>query len=785
MKHSGTPKDHIHKFMAALLLSTSSLTATAMAQSTDSRDGADGAARLDTLVVTARRVEESLQDAPVSVTAFTGDELGKRGVTQLDQIGYQTPNVNISGGRPDGGPSTAQIFIRGVGQTDFLPPTDPGVGLSVDGVFLTRTVGGNLSLIDIERVEVLKGPQGALFGKNSNGGVINIYTTKPTGEWGGKAEITGGSFDRIDAQAVVYFPLIEDVLSGKIVGATANRDGFIDRVYDDVKLGSQERHTVRGQLLWTPSPDVEFLLSGDATFQDQTGAPGNLQVFVPGAGAIDGLFNPVVAPFVVAELASQGITLPAGTVFDDRFVGADFDSPSFGVSPSVDKATIYGFSLQGDWSVSESLAVKSITAYRKIDAEMARDSDRTPFPIISTDDKFDSWQFTQELQLAGGFFDDRLTWLGGVYYSLEKANDEIDVEILDGTLDTAMFEISQTAIGDVETSSISGFGNVNFDITSRLSASVGLRYTHDDKEVFQDVFGLVSGAIIVPPQMLNAKFGFLSSRASLEYDVTDDLMIYASYGRGFKSGGFNNRPTVGDPSAEPFDEEVVTTYEAGFKSEYFDRRLIVNAAVFYSDYKDIQLSLVLPDAGVDGVLGTGDDLATPTIDNIGDSELYGLELEVMARPNNDWEFSANLGLLHNEYKALSPEIQLAAMNGLIQFSDGNKLIDAPEITASASLTRYIELNDMGDFAARVDVNYQSESYNEPQNFEEIKQDDLVLLNASLRYAPPSERWSLTFRGENLLDEQVYVSGINLETLGYFETVFNRPREWSITASVNF
>ncbi|MEM8799752.1 MAG: TonB-dependent receptor [Pseudomonadota bacterium] len=769
--------------MTAVVPATTALAQQAGAADTSAEDEPETPVGIEEVMVTARRIEESLQDTPVSVTAFTGGDLLDRDITRLDELGFTTPNLNISAGRPDGGPSAGQIFIRGVGQTDFLPPTDPGVGLSIDGVFLTRSVGANLSLIDIERVEILKGPQGALFGANSNGGAINIVTTRPTGEWGGQAVVSLGNFSRVDAQGVLYFPVIEGKISGKLVGASFNRDGFVDRVFDDVTLGNEDRELVRGQLLFTPTPSVEILVSGDATFQNQTGAPGNLPAVIS-APAIDGLYNPLIAPFIVEQLRDQGIALPEGTVFDESFVPGDFET-SFGLSPQTDNATIWGVSVQADWEISEKLSFKSISAYREIDAEFARDGDRSPFPILSTDDEFFQQQFTQEIQLFGTGFNKRVSWLAGAFFLQEESVDDIDVQILDGTLPVLGFEISQRSLSTVNTTSFSFFGNFDIDVTDRLRTSFGIRFTRDDKEVDQFAEGLVSKTPFVDFPDLNAEFAFFSPRFSIEYDLTEDILIYGSFGRGFKSGGFNNRPTVGAPVPEPFDEEVVNTIEAGFKSEFFNRRLIVNVAGFYSIYNDIQLSIVVPAPGADGVIGTADDLIVADSDNIGDSELFGTEIEISARPNEKWEVSASLGVLINNYTSLSPTIEAGVAAGLFNFTLDNQLIDAPEITASGSVVRYFDFERLGVISIRSDINYQTSSFNEPFNFEQIRQSDLVLLSAGIKYEADSGRWSIAFQGTNLLNDQTFVSGINGETLGQFEASFNRPREWAFTGTVNF
>ncbi len=739
------------------------------AQEAPVQSGAQPAAMVEEVLVTARRRTENLQDVPISVTAFSGEVLEQRGMYFLEDVANFAPNVNISNGRVDGGGSTAQIYIRGVGQSDFLFPNDPGVGLYVDGVYMARSVGANLALADIESIEILRGPQGTLYGKNSIGGAVKVTTTRPNGEFDASLKVTGGNYDRLDVQGVVRFP-VTDTLSGKLSYASLNRDGYVRRLYDGMDLGNENKDVARAALLWEPTDTFSLLLNADVTSQNQNGAGGNLiDTFQSRTGLIENLYNPVVAPYLI----NQGLPgAQPGDVFDDRWVTGN-TTESWGTAEARDDADIWGVSATADWDFSSSASLKSITAYREIDAKFARDSDASPFPIISTNNKHRQEQFSQEFQVSGEANDGRLNWLGGVFYMEEKGRDFNDVKILSGTLGAVGFEIDQTALSRIRTTSIAGFLHGSYALSERFSVSGGVRYTSEDKEYFKDVVNTVTGNTVIPPRTLDTTSDAYSPKISLEYTPNDDFLVYASVARGFKSGGFNPRPTNGNVGELPFDPEFVTTYEVGAKTTWFDRRLVANLTVFYSDYKDMQVTIVRAVPGPDGVFGTPDDNVAGEVENAAKARLSGFELELFARPSEAWELQFGAGYLDNEYAELDPRVP---------FSEQNELPDAPKWTLNAGVARYVSLARSGSLSFRLDASYTSKSFNEPFNFTGVMQDELTLLNGNITWESPSERWGVAGAVTNILDEQVIVNGIGGAAFGYFEGYFNRPREWSLTLS---
>ncbi|MBL4894723.1 MAG: TonB-dependent receptor [Emcibacter sp.] len=594
-------------------------------------DGKNATVGFEEIVVTARKREETLQNVPVSVTAFSGEGLEKRGITNLQGLNNFTPNLELSNGRPDGGGSAAQAYIRGVGQSDFLFPNDPGVGLYIDDVYLARSVGGMLSLVDVERVEVLRGPQGTLYGKNTIGGAIKVVTKKPTGELGGKVKVTVGNYDQIDGAFSLDFPLSEKI-AGRLQAATLNKDGYVTRIADGVDLGDVNKDLFRADFVIEANDNLSIHLAGDIQRQRQNGAPGTLLTMVdstagatifldgggntvlnpvtnqpaviPGSGLIESLYNPLVIPLLWAPI----LGLPADTAFDERWITGNA-TQSNGTAPAVDHNDIWGLSMILDWTLSETLSIKSISAYRKIKATFSRDGDHSPFPIAETFNNFKQSQLSQEIQLSGISFDGKLNWIAGVYGFHEKASDNSSVNLISGTFDIAGFELDLTPVSSIKVDSIATFLHGTYDVTEKLSVTAGLRYTYDKKTLSRTFSNPQSGHIITMRQdgvaaTADGRFGpplekswsEFSPKFGIDYQAADDLMFYAVYSRGFKSGGWSPRPQVGTEN-DPFEPETMNSLEVGTKSKWHDGRLIANFSAFYNHYKNIQITTVRSDPG--------------------------------------------------------------------------------------------------------------------------------------------------------------------------------------------
>lgn len=736
---------------------------------------------VEDIVVTARRFEERLQSTPVAVSAFTSEGLEEAGVTALTDIATAVPNLTMSAtGAGSGGASNPQIYMRGIGQVDFLITTDPGVAIYVDGVYYARATGSAFDVLDLERVEVLRGPQGTLFGKNAIGGAINLVSRRPSDEYGGQLQVTAGEFNRTDVRASVDLPISEDVRA-RVSGVWQLRDGFTDRILVGDDMGDQDQVGGRAHFEWTPSSDLSFTFILDGTSARQNSANTALMSFDPSAG---------LAPLWIGLVAiPNGLSLP--------IVNAETPFENSSTGPNVSNLDLWGASLAADWDFAEHTTFRSITAYRALSAEFGRDGDNSPSQYIHTDNVVDQHQFSQEFQLLGGDSDSALRWVLGAFYFDEWARDTNDVRLASGLWSAleglpgpviplspapcptlciggvgnplnALFDLDFDIYNRIESQSYAVFGQGTYQFADRWSLTAGLRYTEEEKTYFLFHQRVNAGVPIIPPTTVSADFDDLSPRLGLEYQAADGLFLYASASRGFKSGGFNGRPTT-TSEVQSFGPETLWSYEAGVKFDSSDRRLRLNLATFFNQYDDIQLTSVGADSTGNLIL---------TTENAGLAEAWGVEAELTAIPVEGLSVSATLGYIDAEYTELNPGATVTLDTAFMK---------TPEWTANLAAVYSFPLPDnLGELSLRGDWSYRSKVYNDPVNTEAIAQGALNLFNARLSWRDPSERFELAVFGTNLSDERYIVGGISAaDSFGTIEGNFGRPREWGVSLRYSF
>ena len=811
-------------------------------------------ATIETVTVTARKRKELLQYVPVSVTAFTGSALEAKSANTILDLSRFVPNVEINNGRADGGGSSISAYIRGIGQQDFLFPTDPGVGIYIDDVYMARTIGVPMDLSDVNRVEVLRGPQGTLYGENTIGGAIRIITLKPTLEGAptGQIEATVGQFNRTDVKGYVLFPIIEGKLGAKISVASLHRDGFGERLLTGQKLGDEGRIVTRGALRWTPSNNIDIELEGTYQHQRQSGPVGNIVNRIPSdvalpafldpyapAGAatvtFDQLYNDVVVPGLNAQLG-----LPANSRYDSRWMSSN-PYNSNGTALSRDNNDVWSLALTADWDISEQAHLKSITAFRHFTADFARDGDHTPYPIVATHNRDADQQLSQEFQLGGTAFGDRLNWLVGAFYMNEQARDDNSVHMFSG-----LFEAYTPLFGAPGASTLSFdygphnklkdqswavFSQENFKLTDQLSLTAGVRFGREKKKYHQvhqllDVTAATAAAsgaypscnatmppdataLFICPRTMEASWDSFTPKVSLDYKPTSDLMVYAGYAKGFKGGGWSPRPTQENDTTLPYGPEKLDQFEVGVKSEWFDHKLVANLAGFYGTYRDIQVTTI-------GSSSSGALLLLTR--NVGTAEIYGLEGEIEARPMPGLDLNASLGYLHSRWKSFNeagcnPAVY-AASNGTYcdaSLSLKNHLVDSPTWTVNLSAQYAFALeNQLGNLILRGDASFKSKTWKDPYNLggglnylgqpdirtlpqapgylvtlPELAQPAFWLFNTRLTWTNPEDSWEVSVFATNLFNKRYITSITPVTTFGYDEAYYGRPREWGVTATYKF
>lgn len=776
-----------------------SLSSFALAQeNADQEEATDNEEGIETIIVTSRRVAESIQSTPIAVSAFTERGLKERGLTTSADIGNFTPNVQFDTSSSFAGASTFQGFIRGIGQTDFAINTDPGVGVYVDGIYYARTVGSVIDLQDVERIEVLKGPQGTLFGRNTIGGALNIITKRPDSEFDFKGEITIGEFNRADVNAFVNLPLTDDVYTSVAV-STRNRDGFQNRIpFEDPangnnigvpldqiltadtnngrEQGAQSTNTLRTKTYWAASDTVDATFSFDySSIRDSATATTLLDAEVNSPGNLRGLFNGCVAGLAPASICNTSPFLANEQLpFDNRFVTGDIDT-TFATGANFSNIDSWGLSAEIDWEISENLTLKSLTGYRNLDGAFGVDIDGSPLAFDQTTFTLDTEQFSQELQLNGSSGIVRYT--AGVYLYHEDAGQEDFVPIAGGLIQVAGGNFQQTDAFAV-------FGEANFDLSETLSFVFGARYTDEEKEVQLDQQNLNPDFFIntgfplagfpredltflgsEEPQLLS--FDNISIRTGLNWQLNKDLFTYASFSQGFKSGGITTRLTapfnpeiaIGGLTNLAFDEETVDSFEIGFKFDLLNNNLRLNAAAFLNSFDDIQI-----------VLQRG---VTPANENAGEAEISGFELEAQAILSETLRANFSLGILNAEYEELDP------LTGLDPATA--QLPNTPETTASFALNWQPTEN----WGFNFNYSFTSEVFNDFENTALLREGDTSILGANINYNSNSEQWYVTAGVTNLTDERRLISGFNAGALDFIIGSFNRPREWYLTLGYNF
>lgn len=768
----------VHKLgrlcLAGTALTASMVTATAYAQDNDTEQEWQG---LEEVVVTAQRRSTNLQSTPIALTAVTADKLDARGAEDLTNLAGIAPNVQFEGSAPlSGGSFNATVFIRGVGQNDFSIFSDPGVGIYMDGIYLGRTSGSILDLADVERVEVLRGPQGTLFGKNAIGGAVNVISKRPGDEFEADISVTGGSFDRIDAIASVSGP-ISDKLGARLTLGTFNRDGYVDRVLVGDTLGGKESLSGKALFVFDASDSLSIELGADFTrTRQESAALTLLNLNETGTPFLD-LTNAFVAPGLGFTAPDGANTLNPSYVPDDPFI-------TYGTGPNQNDLDQFGVNLTANWTASDFISLKSITSYREIDAVFGRDGDGSPFTFRETLDDLEQWQFSQEFQVNGTAMDSRLNYTFGLYYFTEKASDLARISLASGLYDATagiLPDATRLAVDlvfdqfvDIETDSYAAFGELTYDITDRLTAVLGLRYTDEKKIMEAYEFRIASQTFLVDPADLETLYGQYpleeswtdtSPRFGLNFQATEDTFLYATVSKGFKSGSFNGRATASAAEIAPFDPEIVWNYEAGIKTEFFDRRLIVNSALFWMDYTDIQVTVN----------------RTPSnfVENAAAASIKGAELEFTALPAQGWLIEGALGLLDADYTTIG--------DANLPITEDSALIRAPKTTANLGVSYSFAAGSDGEVTIRGDWRYTSAQSYDAANTALITEDGYSLLNGRITYEDIEDNWSLSLFVNNITDELYLISG-NASSAAFAnitEGTYGRPREWGLTLKKSF
>lgn len=714
------------------------------------------------IVVTARRVEEKLQDVPIAITAVNGAALDSRGLDAVTDVQQIAPNLNFTPGQ-GGNSGGVAAFIRGVGENDFIITADPAVGLYIDGVYVARTFGATTELLGIDRIEVLRGPQGSLFGKNTIGGAINVVSRIPQGDQMVQADLRYGSYNTVRARANVETSLSDNLSFG--ISALGEFGEGWQKIPSGDNLSNKNVVAGRMTLHYDAAP-FDAVLTVDGLRRRQNGAAHSMLAFNNNAF------------FALLQNMALG---PCCTV-PSRFDRTD-TNPALN-QDDTDSANI-ALTLSHDVGAGQ---VKSITAYRWVDALFGRDGDASSTINYAGDIHDESAkQFSQELQYTTPLFEDRGNLLIGAYFFREKTRDHTQLIVADGFYqavqnaspallaqlglfgitpqNAAFFDFNLDFLNRQRTTNYAVFGNFTYDLTDALTVELGGRYTYEKKTFFQRSTRIASGLPLIPgffPYTLSENWGAFSPRVSMSYKISPDVLGYASWSRGFRSGGFNGRPTA-QAEIGSYNPEYLTAYEVGVKSSFGP--VVLNLAAFRNEYKDQQLLVNKTNLNV-------------TYENAGRSRIQGLELELDARLTPRLRLSGSMGLLDAKYLEFE-----SFVNGVLTDLTNRKLKQAPKMTGSISLAYTAPITDSLEATFRADATYRSLTYLDVEN-SPLRSPKYATLNLSAEFDLPWEGTSLRLAADNVTDKQVLVAGFDgSASFGFTEGYYSDPRRFSITFAI--
>lgn len=783
-------KSRIAYFMGGL--SAIALAASpAMAQSAnapaDTAAAEDAGTGLAEIIVTAQKKSENLQHVPIAVTALGGDSLSNMQVTTLQALQGSVPNVMIDNFANT--PNNAVFTIRGIGVIEPDPYAGNTVSIVVDGVPQFFSMGALLDTYDVDRVEILRGPQGTLFGANTTGGVVNVVTKRPTGEFGGYIKGMYGNWDRMDISGALEVPLAKDVASLKVAGIHTQRKGWVKNVWNGKDMGSKNVDALRAQLYLTPADDLSITLQGEYVAA-RNGAP----VVVNGGQTGEGnavpagtFWNGSVLPMYASPCAVVG----KPCVAPDKYLSGNNEVPD-----RSDMTTKF-FIGTIEYDNTPLGKLTSITGYKRFTLFEYTDQDGTAKTNNATRRQTKGWQFSQELR-SDFEVGDNFSAVAGLFY-LKTHFDHYQMY----HLDFALPGLVQFNTQDQGTESISAFLQSYYQVTDRLKFSAGIRFTRDKVDarstldygssapaLTSDNFAVIPTIVVGNATVQQGRdlrnsphdidvggrksWSNLGWKLGLDYELGNNQLIYANWARGFKSGGFTGRIGVPADGNAPYGPEKVDTFEVGLKADFLDRRLRTNLAAFYTNYRNMQVAQIYFDPATN-VQGN-------RILNAAKSQIKGFELEVQALPTEGLTLRGSLAYLDTRYKDF---LYGDPVSGLVFNLKGAALQNAPKWAATLGVNYTHNFANDARIVADVSWMYTAKKYytailNTPRSTVQ----PTYYVDALLTYHAPGDRFTVGLWGKNLADKR-YISTV-YDSPGYMGLVgYAPPRQFGISVGYNF
>lgn len=713
----------------SIAASTAFISSTALAQA--------AAAANDEIVVTAQRRAENVQDIPIAIQAIGGAQLIQAGVKQISQLSTLTPSFVFSQAGPE-----PTITLRGIGGELVQIAGEPSVSIALDGAPLLRQQYFLGAFFDVERIEVLRGPQGTIAGRNATGGAVNIISRKPAWNTEGEVNVSYGNYDALNVSMYASGPIIADKLAAHFAVERRDQDGFIKSTINGQRYGGKDDMLARASLLARPSEGIELLLSGDYYHSEDNSPP----IVSMGIGS----------PGVVAVIDPLGFGSVSYFDPDSKRAAIAGLGPN---AKEVFTAESYGVNLQGSFELGENTTLKTVTAYRRLEGNQRYESARSDTVIDPIYTPYYQRQFTQEVTLTSSI-GENVDWLLGGQYIDETARENTSVIYFFGLAGPAFFPpigFNLTVYDQIKLRSYAAFGQIQWRFAPTFQLTLGGRYTKDRK-IYRGDLGVPAEAPPIPGITINQResWSAFTPRVALDWKPNSDVTVYASASRGFKAGGFG---TAGQliPGFGPFKPETVWNYEAGVKTSLFDRLLTANLTGFWADYKNLQFPFFIAPATI--------------IRNAGKARVKGIELELGFHPVQGFDLGFNATYLDAKYRdfvAADPSRPATSIfgtpvpgvsQGPTQRA-GNSLSKAPKYSATANASYRFNLSGSSAIILYGDVRYQSKVYFSPfkNDYESQKGYALVNLRATFE---ANEHLSVAIFGRNVFDKNYYLARTSL------------------------
>ena len=726
-----------------------------------------GSRPLEEIVVTAQRREQRAQDVPIATSAFSGEQLAKLGVSEARDIAAYTPGLQWKGAYQYAAPT---IFLRGIGDNTFQANNVSAVGLYFDDVYVSSGTGLNQMALDLDRVEVLKGPQGTLYGRNTTGGAVNFISRKPVvgDPLGARGSVTVGDYGAWSAELAAEIPLGEHA-AARVSGGYEADDG----PFKLTEIGGHGRdidaRAARAMLAIKPNEDLDVLLNVH-------GSRSAADAIMKFAGAVDPeTFGPCAHVKIGGDCTDYAGFRGSANYLED----------SAGTPSRERKVDTSGAGARLDWDAGQ-FVLTAITAYEENNRTHREDLDHAPTDWIQNEWLTNAHQFSQEIRVRSADASSRLRWIAGAYYGQEGLGSFQSFTLrgfgpgaLTG-VGTTLEGVAQDFSQDLESTAL--FGEVYYDLSERWTLTLGLRQTWEKKDISLDAWifdadgtsptvpalkSYTLANMLVPTVMQrdNPDWSDFSGRAVIEFHPSKDVLVYGSLSRGFKAGGFNGGALLDQAEATVVNPEYLTAWELGVKSELLDGRMRLNGAAFYYDFTDQQV-FVLESSGASLV---------QTLSNAGKSSVRGAEVDWQFLPTEPLLVSLGAAWLDAEFDKF--------VQGSVDYA-GNKLPAAPDLSVTG-LVRYTwALPGHGTIALQGDASYTGDQFFEATNNPVLSQSSRTICNARLEYATEGGRYRVALWGRNLTDERYLVDGFDNGAFGWYSFVPGNPLTWGVTVSMD-